>query len=43
MRKVDAIRDSLTSRRKGLRWRVRSLLGERVKWYTVVEVDEEEV
>jgi peroxiredoxin (alkyl hydroperoxide reductase subunit C) len=43
MRKVDAIRDSLTSQRKGLRWRVRSLLGERVKWYTVVQANEEEV
>lgn len=37
VRKVDAIRDSLISRKKGLRWSARSLLGERVKWYEEVE------
>ena len=38
--KVDAILDSLTSRKKGLRWRARSVLGERVKWYEEVEIGE---
>jgi len=43
IRKVDAIQASLTSSRKGLRWRARKILGERVKWYKDVNVDEEEV
>jgi peroxiredoxin (alkyl hydroperoxide reductase subunit C) len=43
IRKVDLINASLTSSRKGLRWRARKILGERVKWYSDVEVDEEEV
>jgi peroxiredoxin (alkyl hydroperoxide reductase subunit C) len=43
IRKVDVIQASLTSGRKGLRWRARKILGERVKWYRDIEVDEEEV
>jgi peroxiredoxin (alkyl hydroperoxide reductase subunit C) len=42
IRKVDLIQASLNSSRKGLRWRARKILGERVKWYRDVEVDEEE-
>ena len=40
--KIEAIRSSLMSRKKGLRWRARSLIGERVKWYKEVEVGQGE-
>ena len=40
--KIDTIRDALISRNKGLRWRTRNLLGERVKWYEEVETGESE-
>jgi peroxiredoxin (alkyl hydroperoxide reductase subunit C) len=43
IRKIDMMQASLTSSRKGLRWRTRKILGERVKWYRDVEVDEAEV
>jgi peroxiredoxin (alkyl hydroperoxide reductase subunit C) len=43
IRKVDLIQASLASSRKKLRWRARKILGERVKWYSDVEVDEEEI
>ena len=41
-RKLDAIRGTIIAKKKGFRWRARSLAGERVKWYQeVVEgVDE---
>lgn len=42
VRKLDAIRDALISRKKGFRWRTRSLVGERVKWYQDVEVGVDE-
>jgi alkyl hydroperoxide reductase subunit AhpC len=38
-RKLDAIRDSLVSRKKELRWKARALIGERVRWYKEVEQD----
>jgi hypothetical protein len=40
--KIEAIRSSLMTRKKGLRWRARSLIGERVKWYKEVEVGQGE-
>ena len=36
VRKLDAINDSIISRKKGLRWRARAILGERRKWYKEV-------
>lgn len=40
--KLETIRSSLVSRKKGLRWRARRLIGERVKWYEQVEAGEGE-
>ena len=40
--KVDTIRDALISKNKGLKWKVRNFLGERVKWYQDVEMGEAE-
>jgi hypothetical protein len=40
--KIEAIRSSLMTRKKGLRWRARSLIGERVKWYKEVEAGQGE-
>jgi hypothetical protein len=40
--KLETIRSSLISRKKGLRWRARRLIGERVKWYEQVEAGEGE-
>jgi hypothetical protein len=37
VQKLDAIRGSLISRKKWFRWRARSLLGEKMKWYKEVE------
>jgi hypothetical protein len=39
LEKVNAIRDSLNSSKKTLKWRARRVLGERVKWYKEVEED----
>jgi hypothetical protein len=36
-RKIEAIRSSVMTKKKGLRWRARSMIGERVKWYKEVE------
>jgi hypothetical protein len=41
--KVDAIRDSLISRKKSVRWKARSLLGERIQWYDDVEPGADEI
>ena len=41
-RKIEAIRSSLMTKKKGLRWRARSVIGERVKWYKEVEVGQAE-
>jgi hypothetical protein len=41
--KVDSILNSVTSRKKGLRWKTRSMIGERVKWYEEVETGEFEL
>jgi len=41
-RKVETIRSSLVTEKKGLRWTARSLIGERVKWYKEVEVGQGE-
>lgn len=43
VRKLDAISDSLISRKKGLRWRARAILGERLKWYEEVSQGTNEV
>jgi hypothetical protein len=40
--KVETIRCSLMATRKGLRWRTRSIIGDKVKWYNEVEVGEGE-
>jgi hypothetical protein len=40
--KIEAVRSSLVTTKKGLRWRARSLIGERVKWYKEVEAGEGE-
>ena len=37
IRKVDAIHRSLLSKKKGLRWKARNVLGERMKWYEDVD------
>jgi len=42
MLKIDTIRDAINSRNKGLRWRTRSLIGERVKWHEDVQMEEVE-
>ena len=36
-RKVDRLREMIDSRRKGLRWKLRSMVGERLRWYREVE------
>jgi len=36
-RKLGIIFDSLVSRKKDFRWKARSLVGEKVKWYKEVE------
>jgi len=41
--KLDAIHESLISKKKELRWKARNLLGERVKWYEEIETGEGEV
>jgi hypothetical protein len=43
MLKLDRIRDSLISEKKGLRWRTRNIFGERVKWYQEIEQGVDEV
>jgi alkyl hydroperoxide reductase subunit AhpC len=40
VRKLDEIQDSLTRRKKSLRWKARSLIGERMKWYEEVQLGE---
>jgi len=42
-RKLTAIRDSLVTKKKSLRWTTRSLIGERVAWYREVETGQGEV
>jgi len=36
--KVETIRRSLMTRRKGLRWTTRSIVGDKVEWHNEVEV-----
>ena len=40
--KIEAIHSSLMSRKKGLRWRTRNLVGDKVKWYKEVEAGQGE-
>jgi alkyl hydroperoxide reductase subunit AhpC len=40
VRKLDVIQDSLISRKKSVRWKARSLMGERMKWYEEVQLGE---
>jgi peroxiredoxin (alkyl hydroperoxide reductase subunit C) len=40
VRKLDVIQDSLVSRKKSVRWKARSLMGERMKWYEEVQLGE---
>ena len=40
--RIDVIREAIVSKKKGLKWRVRDLVGERVKWYDEVEIGEGE-
>ena len=40
--KLDAIRSSIEEAKKGIRWRIRGLIGERRRWYEPVEVGEGE-
>ena len=42
-KKIEAVRSFLVTTKKGLTWRVRSLIGARIKWYNVVEAGEGEV
>jgi peroxiredoxin (alkyl hydroperoxide reductase subunit C) len=37
VRKLDEIRVSVVSKKKAFRWKVRAMLGDRVKWYNEVE------
>jgi len=41
--KLDAVNGLLVTSRKSLRWRLRGLVGERVRWYREVEVGQGEV
>ena len=41
-RKLETIRSSVMTKKKGLRWRARSIIGERVKWYKEVEAGQGE-
>jgi hypothetical protein len=41
-RKVETIRSSLLSKKKGLRWTARSMIGDKVKWYKEVEAGQGE-
>lgn len=43
VKRLGAIRDALMAGKKGLRWRFRSLIGERVRWYREVETGQGEV
>jgi len=40
--KLDAIRSPIEEAKKGIRWRIRGLIGERRRWYEPVEVGEGE-
>jgi hypothetical protein len=40
--KIETIRSVLVTKKKGLRWTARSLIGERVKWYNEVETGQGE-
>lgn len=40
--KLEATRTAITEARKGIRWRIRDLIGERKRWYEEVEVGEGE-
>ena len=40
--KLGAIQNSLTTTKKSLRWTVRSLIGERIRWYREVEMGQGE-
>jgi len=42
-RKLDAISDSIISKKKGVRWRARAILGKRRKWYNEVTQGPDEV
>ncbi len=35
--RVDRLREMIDSRRKGLRWKLRSMIGDRLRWYREVE------
>jgi hypothetical protein len=41
--KLDAILYTLTTTKKALKWKMRNLIGERVKWYNDIEIGENEV
>ena len=41
--KLETIRGSLMTTRKGLKWNARSIIGDRVKWYREIEIGEGEV
>lgn len=41
--KLDTILHTLTTTEKALNWRIRNLIGERVKWYNDIEAGEDEV
>jgi hypothetical protein len=41
--KLDTILYTLTTTKKGLKWRIRNLIGERVKWYEDIEAGEDEM
>jgi hypothetical protein len=41
--KLNSILNSLITAKKGLKWTIRNLIGERVKWYDEVEMGEDEV
>lgn len=42
MLKIDAIHDALISKEKGVRWTIRDLLGDRMKWHEDVEMGQGE-
>jgi len=41
--KVEIIRNSLMTKKKGLRWTARSMIGDRIKWYNEVEAGQGEI
>jgi len=42
LEKIDAIQKIIKNKKKKLRWKIRNLIGEKMKWYSEVELGEGE-